>query len=286
MCWSVLCRNDTGRRHPKSLLGDFGHAERLPAWLHLGASAAFGVYGVLRPTLITQQHTIAESWTTVSVFATAFCFASSTVYHVTSPSKRLAYFTRQIDFAGIYAAIALGYVADYAIATRSFNNTSVLSVIDGPLACVLTLCFFLARRGLLPSSDTWSAYLGGCTVNFGLFRRMHVDKAHTGTRQATSFILAIAAFVSTPSLFKSIGTGNALVVVGLEVACFALLVVGMSIDNAGTWPDANLSAGRGPSMLVCKPCGCVGSAHALWHGLTIAAAVKVAVGRELALQWS
>ena len=284
--WSVLFRNDTGRKHPKSILGDFGHAERLPAWIHLISSVAFLVYGVLRPTLITKIHTAAETWTTVAVFASAFCFASSTVYHVTSPSRSLAYFTRQLDFAGIYLALSLGYVADYAIATLSFTNTSVLSVIDAPAAALLTFGFFIARRGLLPAEETWSSYLGGCTLNFGLFRRMHIDKSHTGTRQATSFILAVASFVSAPALFRSIGTNNALVVLALEVSCLLFVIVGMTLDNATQWPDLSLSRGRGPRFLICKPCGCVGSAHSIWHLLTVVAAVKVAVGRELALSWS
>jgi hypothetical protein len=182
-------------------------------------------------------------------------------------------------------AISFGSVADYAIATRSFQNVSVISIIDGPMAAVVVCVFFLARRGLLPSADTWSSYLGGCTIQFGLFRRMHLDKAHTGTRQATSFLLVVAYFVTTPSLFRVIGTNNALVILALEIACFLMLVVGMCLDNAYSWPDARLTQGKGPRFLVCRPCGCVGSAHALWHILTVVAAVKGVVGRELALSW-
>lgn len=285
MCWSVLFRNDTGRKHPRSILGDFGHAERLSAWIHLIAGVAFAVYACVRPSVITTEHTAAETWTTLAVATTSFCFASSTIYHITSPSERAAYFTRQLDFIGIYAAIAVGSVADFAIATRSFQNVSVLSVIDGPIAAVIVCAFFLARRGMLPSADTWSSYLGGCTIQFGLFRRMHLDKAHTGTRQATSFLLVVSYFVSTPSLFNTLGTKNAMVILALEIACFAVIVLGMTLDNAFSYPDVRLSQGKGPRFLVCKPCGCVGSGHALWHVLTVVAAVKGAVGRELALGW-
>ena len=285
MTWSVLFKNDTGRSHPNSLLGDFGHAERLPAWVHLVAGVAFGVYTVVRPIAITKEHTAAELWTTLAAAAVCFCFLSSTIYHITSPSQRLAFWTRQIDYTGIYAAIAFGSVADYSIATRSFENVSWISIVDGPIAALCTCVFFLARRGLLPSSDTWSSYLGGCTVNFGLFRRMHIDKAHTGTRQATSFLIAISYFVSTPSLFRTVGTENALVVLGLEIGCLILLIFGMVIDNAFVWPDVSLSRGKGPSFLVCKPCGCIGSAHSIWHVLSVIAAVKGAIAREMALSW-
>ena len=78
--------------------------------------------------------------------------------------------------------------------------------------------FFFARRGLLPSEETWATYLGGCTINFGLMRRMHIDKDHTATRQATSFILAIAYFVSVPSLYSNFATDEASIILGIEVA--------------------------------------------------------------------
>lgn len=283
MCWSVLCRHDTGRKHPNSLLGDFGHVERLPAWIHLVAGAAFAVYAVLRPILLTRDHTLAETFVAVAAGAGAFCFLSSTVYHVTAPSRRLAFFTRQLDFVGIYLAIATGNVADYAIATNSFRNVSLLSILDAPLAAAIVCVFFLVRRGMLPSVDTWSTYLGGCTLKFGLLRRGHIDTIHTGTRQATSFLLAISYFVSTPSLYDELGTANASVVLGIELACFALLATGMLVDNAFAYPDENLAAGKGPNCLACPNAGCVGSAHALWHVLSVIAAVKGTASREYAL---
>ena len=210
MCWAVLCNNDTGRKHPNSLIGDNGHIERLPSWIHLIAGIGFAVYSALRPLVITKEHTAAETWTTAAAAAGSFCFLSSTAYHITSPSRRLAYFTRSLDFVGIYTAVAIGNVADYAIATRSFSNVSILSILDGPLAAVLVCLFFLVRRGLLPSADSWSTYLGGCTLKMGLMRRGHLDLAHTGARQATSFLLATSytpvsepfPFCSVPQLFR------------------------------------------------------------------------------------
>jgi hypothetical protein len=283
MCWAVLCRHDTGNKHPGSLLGDYGHLERLPAWLHLVAGIGFSIYAILRPIIITKDHILSETFTTVAAGAGAFCFLSSTVYHVTAPSRRLAYFTRQLDFFAIYLAIATGNVADYAIATNSFQNVSMLSVLDGPLAAVLVCVFFLLRRGLLPSHDTWETFLGGCTLKFGLLRRGHIDTIHTGTRQATSFLLATSYFVSTPSLFNELGATDASVILGVELACFAMLAIGMLVDNAILFPDTMLAAGKGPNCLSCPNLGCIGSAHSLWHLLSIIAACKATFSREYAL---
>lgn len=283
MCWAVLFRNDTGRKHPGSLLGDYGHAERLSAWVHLVGGIAFLIYCVARPIAITVEHTIAESLTTVAAGGVAFAFFSSTVYHVTAPSKLLTVWTRQLDFVGIYTALALGALADFAIATRSFQNVSVLSVVDAPLACVLTGVFFVTRRVFTDPDTSWDTYLGGCTLSFGLMRRGHLDLEHTGARQATSFLLAIAYFVTIPSLFSNFATEEATTIFLLEAACLMLLVVGMAVDNFFVWPDKLLAEGKGPRFLVCKGCGCVGTAHAIWHILSVIAALKGAGSREFAL---
>ena len=285
LIWAVLFHNDTGYRHPRSLLGDFGHAERLPAWLHLVGGLGFLIYAALRPVYVTESHTIAESLTTTAAFGISFCFLSSTIYHITAPSRTLSYWTRQLDFLGIYTALALGALADFAIATRGFSNVSWLSIVDIPIACVCVGIFFFSRRAMTPSSETWSSFLGHCTVNFGLFRRFHMDETHTGARQATSFVLAIAYFVSVPAVFNNFGTSNGLTLLALELGALLVLCAGMGLDNGIVWPDLQLSRGNGPSFLSCKRGGCVGSAHALWHILTVLAACKGAVGRELALTW-
>ena len=283
MCFAVLFSNDTGRKHEKSLLGRYGHIERSAAWVHLIGGVAFVVYAALRPSVITQEHTLPETMTTVAAAAVAFCFLSSTVYHVTSPSRRLAFWTRQLDYGAIYAGIAIGGLADYAIATRGFNNTALLSIVDLPLAALLTTLFFLGRRGLLPSEDTWQTYLGGCTASMGLMRRAHIDGTHTGTRQSTSFILAIAYLVTLPSLYSAFGSENASIIFGIQILAVAVVVTGMVVDSYYVYPDDRLAAGKGPSWAVCKRCGCIASSHAIWHGFSLLAAVQTAVSREYAL---
>ena len=283
VCFAVLFKNDTGRKHPGSLLGDYGHAERLSAWVHLVAGVGFLIYCIVRPLAITTEHTMAETLTTVAAGGVAFAFVSSTIYHSTAPSKTLTVWTRQLDFVGIYSARALGSLADFAIATRSFQNVNILSVLDGPLACVLVGIFFISRRALLDTDATWSTYLGGCTLNFGLMRRGHLDLDHTGARQATSFLLAISYFTTVPSLYSNFGSTDATTVFVLELACLLLLVIGMVVDNVWVFPDDALAAGTGPKFLVCKSCGCIGTAHSIWHVLSVIAAVKGAGSREFAL---
>jgi predicted membrane channel-forming protein YqfA (hemolysin III family) len=283
MCWSVLFKNDTGKKHPGSLLGDYGHVERLSAWVHLLGGIGFLVYSILRPLIITNEHTIAESLATSAAGAVAFAFLSSTVYHVTAPSKVLTIWTRQLDFLGIYTALGVGCVADFAIATRGFENVSVLSVADGPLACTVTAIFFFMRRALTSADETWSTYLGGCTLSFGLMRKGHIDLDHTGVRQSTSFLLAISYFVTIPPLYTNFGTRDATTILLLELGCLALIVVGMLVDNLIVFPDKSLAQGKGPKFLACTSCGCVGTSHSLWHLFSVAAAIKGACSREFAL---
>ena len=83
--------------------------------------------------------------------------------------------------------------------------------------------------------------------------------------------------------FNELGHDNARVILGIELACFALLAIGMLVDNAWIYPDDSLAAGKGPKCLSCPNAGCIGSAHSIWHVLAIAAAVKGALSRELAL---
>lgn len=283
LCWSVLFKNDTGRKHPGSLLGDYGHIERLAAWIHIVGGVAFAIYASVRPLAITVEHTIAEALTTSAAGAMAFAFLSSSVYHISAPSKTLAVWTRQLDYVGIYTALAVGSIADFAIATRSFQNVSLLSVLDAPLACVFVGSYFLVRRAVVSSHDTWDTFLGGCTLSFGLMRKGHLDLDHTGPRQATSFLLAISYFVTIPSLYSNFGTQNATTILILELGCLILLVVGMTVDNLWTYPDKALSEGKGPKFLVCTSCGCVGTSHSIWHAFSVAAAIKGACSREFAL---
>lgn len=282
MCIAVLCRNNTGRvKRKNSLLGEYGHVERLSAWVHLIGSVMFVVYASVRHAWAGVG--LSEYLATVSAGAMAFCFLSSSIYHITSPSKRLAYYTRQLDYGSIYLTIATSCLADLSVATRGFASVSYLSVIDVPLAALITFAFFIARRGMLPADESWSTYLGGCTLYFGMMRRNHLDTAHTATRQATSLLLTIGYFAGQAAAFETFGTQTAAVLLALEVFGLVVIIAGMSLDNVWTWPDVSLSQGKGPRWLACTACGCVASGHSLWHIVSLLVAIKSAVTREYAL---
>jgi predicted membrane channel-forming protein YqfA (hemolysin III family) len=96
-------------------------------------------------------------------------------------------------------------------------------------------------------------------------------------------LLSVAYFVTVPLLFDNFGTIEAMTIFLLELGCLGILVAGMVLDNHIVFPDVALSEGRGPRFLVCKGCGCIGSSHALWHILTVIAALKCQASREYAL---
>lgn len=99
LCFAVFCKHETGRRHPRSVLGDHGHLERSSAWIHLLGGLAFVIYTGLRQ-LMERPNTVANSLVTAACGATGLAFLCSTVYHVTAPSKQWAYWTRLLDYFG------------------------------------------------------------------------------------------------------------------------------------------------------------------------------------------
>lgn len=281
VCIAVLCHNDRGIKNKKSLIGQYGHVERLSSWIHLIGFALFAIYAAVRHSW--GEHGLSQYLTTFSAVALALCFLASTVYHTTSPSKRLAYFTRQFDYFGIYLSISACCVADLCIATRGFSNTPYLAILDVPLAAIVTFTFFIVRRVMLPADESWSTYLGQCTLFFGLMKRGHVDVAHAATRQATSLLLTIGYFAGQAASFETFGVETASILLGVEVAGLLIVIFGMSLDTLFVWPDSYLARGKGPRWMVCTGCGCVANGHALWHILSVIVAIKGALAREYAL---
>jgi hypothetical protein len=169
------------------------------------------------------------------------------------------------------------------IATRGFASTPYLAIIDVPLAALITFIFFIVRRVMLPQDESWSTYLGGCTLYFGLMKRGHIDTAHAATRQATSLLLTLGYFTGQAASFETFGVETAAILLSIEIVGLLIVIFGMSLDNVFAWPDANLARGKGPRWLVCSGCGCVANGHALWHVLSVIVAIKGAIAREYAL---
>ena len=284
--WAVLFAHRAKNRPKNSLLGEFGHLERSSAWSHLLGAVGFGIYAIVRGALLGPDDGLSHMLAVAAAGAAAFCFAASTIYHVTSPRESWAVWTRQADYLGIYLLVAVSYVADMSIATSSFANLRAESMLDVPIAAVLILAFFLVRRLLTPTDDTWVDVMRSrCSISFGLFRKQHFDGQHSSTRQASSFVICVAYFVSAPSLFATLGTPHAEVILSLEVAAFVLIVAGMALDNSFVQPDASMIAGRCHGCCSSKYFGCIMNSHALWHVLALIAAIKSAAAREVALVW-
>lgn len=282
LCVSVFCRHDTGRSHPKSVLGDYGHIERSSAWIHLIGGVVFALYAGIRHTF-ARTNTTTDALVTASAAATAIAFLLSTLYHTTAPNKNMAYWTRLADYAGIYFAMSIGGICDSSIATRGFENVATISIIDAPLAAAVTFVFFVVRRLLTPADETWAGYLNSCSVTFGLFRLGHLDLDHASTRQATSFIIVAAYFLSVPQLVRIFEFEAVATIVTLQALSFAAIIIGMAIDNVIVFPDASLSQGKGPSFMASRRLGCVCSSHAIWHIFAVLASVWSLGARESAL---
>lgn len=282
LCVAVLCRNETGKQHPRSVLGDHGHLERSSAWLHLIGGLIFILYTGFRQFL-DRPATVANHLVTLACGTTGLAFLFSTVYHVTSPNQKMAYYTRLLDYFGIYLAISIGGICDTAIATRGFENVATISIVDAPVAALVTFIFFTVRRLTTSSDESWKSYFQECTITFGMFRKSHVDLDHASTRQSTSFVICSAYFTSIPQLLRVFEPGSVAVVVSLQAVSFLIIVCGMLWDNLLLWPDKLIARGRGPALLSSRSLGCACSSHAWWHLLAVVASVWSVASREAAL---
>ena len=108
LCIAVFCRHETGRRHPKSVLGDFGHLERSSAWIHfyregLLSSSIPGCGICWNDPIQSQTASLRQP---VERPALRFCVPPSTTLR--HRRKQWAYWTRLLDYFGIYFAIAVG----------------------------------------------------------------------------------------------------------------------------------------------------------------------------------
>ena len=278
--WAVAFKNDTGHKHTKSILGSFGHIERLNFWTHFVSSIFFLVYAIIR-TAIWPPGDVQTSFTIIAAFSASATFAVSAIYHGSSPREDLSYFTRVLDFFAIYVSISVTSLADMAVATNGYNLVHWQTILDVPLAAFFISVFFVVRRSVLPSSETYQPFMRECGLTIGLFRKIHGDNEHAAVRSATSLILATSWFMVIPTTIIELHMVS-VVFVTLESVALILLIVGMSIDNLFVWPDVSYAKGErfGCSN---KKCGCFVTAHSLWHIFAFVAALLSAGAREYGL---
>jgi predicted membrane channel-forming protein YqfA (hemolysin III family) len=283
---SVLCHNDSGfadlLRKRGSLLGPYGHLERCSAWTHLIATIVFMGYAIscnvrFDSAIPAQLFAIIAAWTTSATFFI------SVIYHVTVADVSISAWTRQLDFLAIYVCVPINAIADMGAATRSFENVPAASLVDVPLSAAVLALFFAFRRAVKTAEKTSLTEFGGCTLSIGLLRRRHDDGAHTPLRQMTSFSFSIFYFTTTPVVIQRLGA-HGYVVLALQLAGFAVMVLGLVADNYLLWPDRQMARGRKfPCLQFGNTCGCIVNSHALWHLLSFVSAILGIVAREYAL---
>jgi len=245
---------DPPGRRPKTwytsvLLGPTGHYERSSFWTHVAGAVVFAVYAMVRQ-IVLRTEGVDAVLTAIAAWSCVVVFLASSLYHGTSPDPHFARVARMIDFGTIYAGIALGGLADIAVATSGFVNVPYQTVLDLPLAATVVLAFFVWRRAHLPNQATWSTHGESlpegveCSLGRGLFARGHKDLHHGTTRESTSLLLATSYFMAIPAVFGTLDAGVAVVVVSLQAAAFLVVLAGMMLDSIWKWPNWQLERGQ------------------------------------------
>lgn len=285
--FSNVVPNDL-KKQTSSLLGPTGHYERFSAWSHIVGTLLFAIYAVARQVFAEDQSTLESICTSVAAWTTALVFMVSALYHATSADVDFAVFTRLLDYIAIYTSLAVGATADIAVATRGFQDIPLVTTIDIPIAATILILFFVWRRARLPTDVTWIEdnvivpNVVKCEIGRGLFSRGHQDLHHSQMRQATSLLLAMSYFMVVPAAVLTLGPTVATPMVIMQLIGFFLAVTGMALDNVFEWPNEALVEGR---QSCCYPssCGCVLTAHGIWHIVAIVSAAFTVVAREYAL---
>ena len=271
-----------------ALLGKTGHYERFSAWSHIAGFFGFAAYAIVRQIIAENRSSVEGVFATVAAWTVALVFFASALYHGTAADPSYAMVTRFIDFAAIYIGLALGATADIAVATRGFENVPVVTIVDIPIAALVLVLFFVWRRVRLSKDETWLDDYDHvpenveCSLGRGLFSRGHGDLHHSQLREATSFLLTASYFMSVPAAVMTLGGGVAAPVIGLQSVGFVLLVGGLLLDKVLEWPNGSLVRGK---HACCYPnsCGCVMTAHGVWHLIALVSALCTVIAREYAL---
>jgi hypothetical protein len=199
---------------------------------------------------------------------------------------------RFLDYSSIYFGLVTTALADIAVATNSFLNVPAIAALDIPIAGAVVFFFFLWRRTRIPARITWAedksrVFREECPLGRGLFKMQHFDLHHSQLRYATSILLTAGYFAFAPAAFATFSIPDIGVILGLQAAGFFMLSFGMYIDRVLMWPDTSLAAAVDtqvvPMCTQCTQCGCVMTAHSLWHIVAILSIALTCVAREYAL---
>lgn len=288
-CWRVLVHNPPrgsaearrrifNRRQRFSVIGAFGHVERLNAWTHLVGAVGFLGYALIRPFTALDSESTSGRLASYSAATTALVFFTSTAYHTLGTARWLAAMARMFDHTSIDVAFAVANLCDLSIATNGFDHVYWTSVVDSVATALIIILFFLYRRLVLPSSATEVGW-GSCKL--GLFRMQHTDLEHGALRSA-GYVCLSFLFISIAPLVAAQPGG--LVLVACNAVSVGLLIGGLYLDNVLMIPDRWYQRGQGNQLWFAnKDCGCFLNSHSVWHLLCLLACILQTVGREVAI---
>jgi predicted membrane channel-forming protein YqfA (hemolysin III family) len=291
LCWNAPTGDAARRkrvtelRRKHSLLGVYGHTERMNAWTHVFGAVVFLAWSIARPFSGVDTQSQPARLTAASSALSVVVFFVSTTYHVFGPVRKWSGWLRVSDHGAIYIGLAIASIADVAIATRGFENTPWLTVADPVIVACVLLGFFLYRRAVLPTSATEIAW-GECAL--GLFRFQHSDYEFGALRSAGYVALSFFFVQIIPLAYANLTHNSATTMTLCNAAAVGLLVLGLLLDNVVIWPDISYEKqyyDRKPPSLFChnRSCGCITTSHAIWHLATCLSVGILTVGREVVL---
>jgi predicted membrane channel-forming protein YqfA (hemolysin III family) len=289
LAYAILCFHNPLVRNAalESIFGKHGHWEKANVYSHALASGSVLIYAIVRSIVpFYNNHNDDENENNISssnntklsyqlslaaAYTMAFTFASSAVYHITSPDRYLSQFGRILDYSAIYIYMIMSWLADTAIVTRGFqDHVQLRSVLDVPIACVLITVFFIVRRIMKDEDSTFG--VSGPTDQTRI--PSHQDKTHGACRGASFVALSLSFYLLTFQAHKTLEATKFWQFLGLNIASNVIAALALANDRAIQWPDLHLDHLK---------CMRGFHAHSLWHILTWVAGVLVLAARELAL---
>jgi hypothetical protein len=278
-------------------LGETGHIERMNVYTHAAAAALYASYFTLRSarpwSAFVDASTSSGLLSLLAGWSLVFTFVCSTVYHVYSANPVAAAVARLVDYFGIYTSLVFCSLLDASITTLNLRNVHPNTVVDCVVGSVVLMLFFVYRRRVLQTADTWKMSLGD-QCSQGLVRFQHVDLEHAGLRVSAGLVLAFQWTQFLPAAYENLEHECAWLFAAAHVVGTAILVVGMAWDNMFVYPDAYLKEGgkalpgccysRGRKGHLCT--GWILTSHALWHIISLASTVVTTVGTEYVIATS
>lgn len=285
--YRVLWKNKVENPPRKSLVGDFGHIERMNVATHILASLLQLLHAMLRHTLpFVQSPSTSNDLATVASATLAACYFTSAVFHTYSPVQWWSAVLRPVDYAFVYLSIAAGLLADLSIVTDHLRDLPWQALVDSFGAASILIGFFVFRRSQLSENDTRTALFPELCA-LGLSRRSHLDLEHSSLRVAGGWTLTFAWVLHLTAAVQNLPSQSAAVFVATRVASALLLLSGVYFDNEVVFPEAFLRQGEQLESHRClcssKKYGCVVLSHTIWHIVAFAASTVCVVGREFVL---